>query len=111
MTTDDLRFAVLGDDAKAIAKAPGVGAKTAQRLILELKDKLSLEDAFEQKFEKTGESTENHASGTKNEAVQALVALGYSSSEALRALNGIEITEETDVEEILKMALKNMAFL
>ena len=38
-------------------------------------------------------------------------ALGYSSSEALRALNGIEITEETDVEEILKMALKNMAFL
>ena len=111
MTTDDLRFAVLGDDAKAIAKAPGVGAKTAQRLPLELKDKLSLEDAFEQKFEKTGESTENHASGTKNEAVQALVALGYSSSEALRALNGIEITEETDVEEILKMALKKMAFL
>ena len=111
MTTDDLRFAVLGDDAKAIAKAPGVGTKTAQRLILELKDKLNLEDAFEQKFEKTGEPAENHAQGTKNEAVQALVALGYSSSEALRALNGIEITEETDVEEILKMALKNMAFL
>ena len=111
MTTDDLRFAVLGDDAKAIAKAPGVGTKTAQRLILELKDKMSLEDAFEQKFEKTGEPAENHAQGTKNEAVQALVALGYSSSEALRALNGIEITEETDVEEILKMALKKMAFL
>ena len=52
MTTDDLRFAVLGDDAKAIARAPGVGAKTAQRLILELKDKLSLEDAFEQKLAK-----------------------------------------------------------
>lgn len=52
MTTDDLRFAVLGDDAKAIAKAPGVGAKTAQRLILELKDKLSLADAFEQKLAK-----------------------------------------------------------
>ena len=67
--------------------------------------------ALEQKFEKTGEPAENHAQGTKNEAVQALVALGYSSSEALRALNGIEITEETDVEEILKMALKNMAFL
>ena len=93
------------------AKAPGVGTKTAQRLILELKDKMSLEDAFEQKFEKTGEPAENHAQGTKNEAVQALVALGYSSSEALRALNGIEITEETDVEEILKMALKKMAFL
>ena len=43
MTTDDLRFAVLGDDAKAIAKAPGVGAKTAQRLILELKDKICMD--------------------------------------------------------------------
>ncbi len=111
MSTDDLRFAVLGDDAKAIAKAPGIGAKTAQRLILELKDKLSLEDAFEQKLAHTEEKVQNHAKGAKNEAVQALVALGYSSSEALKALNGIEINEDTDVEEILKAALKNMAFL
>ena len=113
MTTDDLRFAVLGDDAKAISKAPGIGAKTAQRLILELKDKLSLEDAFEQKLANTQvkEEAKNHVKGAKNDAVQALVALGYSSSEALKALNGIEITEETDVEDILKTALKNMAFL
>ena len=111
MTTDDLRFAVLGEDAKAIAKAPGIGAKTAQRLILELKDKLSLEDAFEQKLEHTKEQTGNKAKGAKNEAVEALVALGYSSSEALKAINGIEITEDTDVEDILKAALKNMAFL
>lgn len=111
MTTDDLRFAVLGDDAKAIAKAPGVGAKTAQRLILELKDKLSLEDAFEQKAEHVREQSEGNAKGAKNEAIQALVALGYSSSEALKAVSGIEVTEETDVEDILKAALKNMAFL
>ena len=111
MTTDDLRFAVLGDDANAIAKAPGGGAKTAQRLILELKDKLSLEDAFEQKLEHVQEAAVEKAKGAKNEAVQALVALGYSSSEALKALNGIEITEETDVEDILKQALKNMAFI
>lgn len=111
MTTDDLRFAILGDDAKAIAKAPGVGAKTAQRVILELRDKISIEDAFEQKLESTLAKTENSAKGAKNEAVQALVALGYSSSEALKAINGIEITDETDVEDILKAALKNMAFL
>lgn len=111
MTTDDLRFAVLGDDAKAIAKAPGVGAKTAQRLILELKDKLSLEDAFEQKLEHQQTSQVSNAKGVKNEAVEALVALGYSSSEALKALNGIEVTDETDVEDLLKAALKNMAFL
>lgn len=111
MTTDDLRFAVLGDDAKAIARAPGVGAKTAQRLILELKDKLSLEDAFEQKTAHVAAQAVNGAGGAKNEAVQALVALGYSSSEALKAVSGIEITEDTDVEELLKAALKNMAFL
>ena len=104
MTTDDLRFAVLGDDAKAIAKAPGVGAKTAQRLILELKDKLSLEDAFEQKLAKNDNPVQNKAKGAKNEAIEALVALGYSSSEALKALNGIEITDDTDVEDILKAA-------
>lgn len=111
MTTDDLRFAILGDDAKAISKAPGVGAKTAQRLILELKDKLSLEDAFEQKREHVNAMDESGANGAKNEAVMALVALGYSSSEALKALHDIEVNEDTDVEDLLKAALKNMAFL
>ena len=111
MTTDDLRFAVLGEDAKAIAKAPGVGAKTAQRLILELKDKLSLEDAFEQKLSKNTDVQAGKTNDAKNEAVQALVALGYSSSEALKALNGLEVTEITDVEDLLKAALKKMAFL
>ena len=51
LSADDLRFAVLSGDSKAISKAPGVGAKTAQRVILELKDKMSLEDAFEKKSE------------------------------------------------------------
>ena len=46
LSTDDLRFAVLSGDAKAIAKAPGIGGKTASRIVLELKDKISLEDAF-----------------------------------------------------------------
>lgn len=111
MTTDDLRFAVLGDDVKALSKAPGIGAKTAQRLILELKDKLHLEDVFEERLEQTQAVGESAAKGVKNDAVQALVALGYSSSEALKAINGIEINEQTDVEELLKAALKNMAFL
>ena len=112
MTTDDLRFAVLGDDARAIAKAPGVGAKTAQRLILELKDKLSLEEAFELKTEhQTTLNQGPNAADAKNEALQALVALGYSSSEALKALQGVEITEDVDAEQLLKTALKKMAFI
>lgn len=111
MTTDDLRFAVLGEDAKAIARAPGVGAKTAQRLILELKDKFSLEDAFEQKLAHTNEAAAEGMKGVKNEAVAALVALGYSSSEALQVIGKVEITEGADVENVLKAALKNMAFM
>jgi Holliday junction DNA helicase RuvA len=111
MTTDDLRFAVLGDDAKAISKAPGIGAKTAQRVILELKDKLSLEDAFEQKLAHTNNVAAEGAKNAQNEAVEALVALGYSSSEALKAIRGISIDADTDVEDILKLALKNMSFL
>jgi Holliday junction DNA helicase RuvA len=109
MTTDDLRFAVLGEDAKAISKAPGIGAKTAQRVILELKDKLSLEEAFEQKLANTTAQTKTDTTGPKKEAIEALVALGYSSSEALKAINDIVIDESTDTEDILKQALKNMA--
>ena len=111
MTTDELRFAVLGEDEKAIAKAPGVGGKTAKRLILELKDKLKLEDTFEAALEHNVTVAASKGNSVKNEAVQALVALGYSSSEALKALQSVEITEDMDVEEVLKGALKQMAFL
>ena len=109
LSTDDLRFAVVGGDAKAIAKAPGVGAKTAQRVILELKDKLELEDVFEPK-ETPGFAAKSEVNTVKGEAVQALVALGYSSSEALSVLSKIENTEDLDVESLLKAALKQMAF-
>lgn len=114
LTTDDLRFAILGDDPKAIAKTPGIGTKTAQRLILELKDKISLEDAFAQKLSHVQEAQVDAAgdvSGVRAEAVMALTALGYSSSEALKTLSGITITEEMEVEAVLKLALKQMAMI
>lgn len=112
MTADDLRFAVLSEDAKSIAKAPGIGAKTAQKLILELKDKLSLEDTFEKKLENTAAaSVKAGLDDAKSEAVQALVALGYSNSDALKSVRKAEITSDMDTETILKLALKQMAFL
>lgn len=113
MTPDDLRFAVLAEDDKTIAKAPGIGKKSAQRLIIELKDKLSLEDAFvlKSEHEATIQAQSSLKSTVKNEAVQALVALGYSSAEAMKAVNGIEITEDSSVEEVLKASLKQMAFI
>lgn len=113
LSADDLRFAVLADDAKAISKAPGIGHKTAQKLILELKDKLKLEDAFEVKLAKADLGRKSDLSGltkAKNEAVEALTALGYSSADALKAVRQTELTEEMSVEEILKAALKHMSF-
>ena len=112
LSSDDLRFAVLSGDSKAIGKAPGIGPKTAQRVIIDLKDKMSLEDAFEKKLEKTQENAMVNAnSGIKNDAVMALNALGYSSSESLKAVSKVEITEGMDVEDVLRAALKNMSSL
>lgn len=113
LTPDDLRFAVLADDAKAIAKAPGIGNKTAQKLILELKDKLSLEEAFEKRLDHGAQALPvgEGMTDARSEAVEALIALGYSSSDALRAVNGAKAGQEADVEQILKAALKQMSFL
>lgn len=112
LSADDLRFAVLSDDAKAISKAPGLGPKTAKKIILELKDKLSLEDAMEKKNANYAESAVGSTfANAADEAVQALVALGYSSSEALKVVRRIEGTETMDAESILKQALRQMSFL
>ncbi|MFQ9511335.1 MAG: Holliday junction branch migration protein RuvA [Lachnospiraceae bacterium] len=110
ISPDDLRFAVLSDDVKAISKAPGVGAKTAQKLIIELKDKLKLEDAFEIKANREAQVVQKTAQNdAKSEAVLALTALGYSNSEALKAVQKVDITADMDVETILKAALKKVS--
>jgi len=114
MDADSLRFAIISGDAKAIAKAPGVGARTAERLILELKDKVKIEDTLVGGEiaigNMAGTASESGANGSinamKKDAVEALVALGYSSTEALKAVNQIEDLEGMDSEAILKAALK-----
>lgn len=110
LSADDLRFAVLSDDAKAIAKAPGVGIKTAGKVILELKDKMKLEDAFEKKLEHTLQ--ENGTVQTDEsqiaDAVSALVALGYGATEAMKAVRSVGDSENMDVEQLLKAALKKL---
>ena len=107
-TADQIRFAVLAEDTKAIEKIPGIGKKTAGKLILELKDKLRLEDAFEQKLVSVQEETGAGGMGeAAREAVEALAALGYPSSDALKAVRMAEITPDMTAEEILRLSLKN----
>ena len=110
LSPDELRFAVLSGDAKAISATPGIGKKTAEKLILELKDKLNIEDMLVHAAH--GGDSEDLASGTDTasntmqaEAVQALTALGYGSAESLRAVKKSS-PECSSVEDILKVALK-----
>lgn len=113
MSADALRFAVMAGDAKAIAKAPGIGAKTAERVILDLRDKISLEDTLRgigAPAGKTGSSADAKTADNvmKREAIEALVALGYSASDATAAVKKVELHEDITVEDILKQALKYM---
>lgn len=110
LSADELRFAILADDVKTISKAPGIGRKTAQKLILELKDKMDLQEAFALKTEHVQAAQGDTAglSDVRKEAVEALTALGYSAADALRAVKKVELTEDMDVETLLKLALKNM---
>jgi len=111
MDADTLRYAIMAGDKKAISKAPGVGPKMAERLILELKDKVSIDD------EMIGREIAQAATGNplmaadtpeKKEAVEALVALGYGQTESVRAVNAVPGVESMDSGSILKAALKKM---
>lgn len=108
MTPDDLRFAIMSGDAKAISAAPGIGKKTAEKLILELRDKVDIETVLENAAH--GNDTVQVTSGAAEssmqaEAVQALTALGYGNAESLRAVKKTSPDCQT-VEDILKEALK-----
>lgn len=108
MTPDDLRFAVLAGDVKAISAAPGIGKKTAEKLIIELKDKLNIDDVLTKEEEMM--SVPLGGADMQSEAVQALVALGYGSAESLKAVKKVPMTETMTVEELLKQSLKFMVF-
>lgn len=110
MTPDDLRFAVLAGDVKAISAAPGIGKKTAEKLIIELKDKLSIDDVLAKEEEEPSALQGGSGSDIQSEAVQALVALGYGSAESLKAVKKVTVTASMTVEELLKQSLKFMLF-
>ena len=109
MDADSLRYAILSGDTKAISKAPGIGAKTAERLILDLKDKLKIDDDMIQREIAANDRQPMKAmSDQVAEAVEALVSLGYGRTDSLKAVNAIENLESMDAGAVLKAALKKM---
>ena len=113
MSPDDLRFAIIAGDSASIAKAPGIGKKTAERITLELKDKIKVtEDSLlSQGGDSIGGELSGENSSAKDETVAALVALGYNQSDAMRAVRkvlGSDAGAAADTEDLLKLALKEM---
>jgi len=111
MRPDDLRMAIISGDAKAISKAPGIGPKTAQRVILDLKDRIRMEDVLPENLSSSGLSAASAAGGMEGagkEAMEALVALGYSMTEAAKAVRQITVTETMTTEDVLKASLKHL---
>ena len=111
LSADELRFAVMAGDVKAITAAPGIGKKTAERLILDLKDKLKMEDILERQPEEADLRSGTVGNDEQTEAVEALVSLGYGSAESLRAVReAMKENQETELgaEALLKIALKKM---
>ena len=109
---DNLRFAILADDAKTIAKSPGIGQKTASKVILDLKDKINFKDALDRSLavgeaEHSGAANEpDRTKEVKNEAVMALSALGFTQTEALKAVKAVNITPDMESDDVIKQALK-----
>lgn len=107
MDADSLRFAIMTKNIKAISQAPGIGARTAERLILDLKDKIHVDDVLiGREVAETAEG--NRVSFQKQEAVEALVALGYGQTESIKAVNSISGIEDMDSGTVLKAALKHL---
>ena len=106
LTVNELRLAVISDDVKSISKANGIGAKGASRIILELKDKLKMEDMLDAAYEENVSTAGSVTMDIRNDVITALTALGYTGMEAAKAVNKVKDASDMDEETLLKEALK-----
>ncbi len=105
LSSDDLRFAIIGEDVKALSAAPGIGPKTAKRIILDLKDKIDVKETVENRL---SEGVGPIEASAKGDATEALVALGYGASDVLRAFSKMDMPLEATAEDWIREALKRM---
>lgn len=102
MSVNDISLAIIAQDAKSLSKASGIGGKTAERIIIDLKDKVNIEESFSK--------VSTASSDNSNEAMEALISLGYSASDALKAIKACSFTKDDSVEDIIKQALRKITF-
>ena len=108
MSVDQVILAIASEDKKALTKVSGIGPKTAGRIILDLKDKVSFTPGGDGAgIPVSGEIAEESAVGAAAEAVMALLALGYGQSEATAAVKKV-VQPDMSVEEIIKQSLKQL---
>ena len=106
--TEDVKTAIVAQDTKALSKLPGVGAKMAGRLALELKDKVLLFTSIDSGIDTVSSNISDNNTGNTliSEAVSILTALGYSSSEALKAIRSVDISDDDTAESLVPKALR-----
>ena len=107
MSVSELQFAVVTDDVKSITKANGIGTKGAQRIIMELKDKMKMEDLISVAYDRQVTEAAPSSSVT-NEVILALTSLGYSGSEAAAAIKKVKDVDDMSTEQLLSAALKKI---
>ena len=108
MPLRELNLAILLGDVNALSRAPGIGKKTAQRIALELKDKISQADVSAAVPAQSAAVSPALSPDAVTEAIEALIALGYSSTEARNAIS--QVRDQTDKpEDLIRLALRGMA--
>ena len=105
---DNLQVAIIAQDSETLSKVPGIGAKTAARIILDLKDKVTGDDILGLVNSSSVTKEASGQSTVRNSAMEALTSLGYSSTEAMRAINKIEIAEDMTADDLVRQALINI---
>lgn len=113
LSNEELVYAIASNDSKAVAKAPGIGQKTAAKAILELKDKIDINDITSNTLSSISSNDNSTIQAGKDDkeikdAILALCSLGYSNSQALKAINACDISPKMKSDDILKIALKEM---
>jgi len=111
LTPQEIIMAVIAEDSAALSKAPGIGKKTAERLLLELRDKIKTNDAWEETggmaASSSGMTGSSAQKSEKQDAMDALLALGYGRTEAMQAV--LEVAEEgMTADTLIRLALRKL---